>query len=116
MGQQLNVHDYLGMAEILVGFAVLLVSLGRWGGKLETRRPPAVTPAHTLPEGSNGHASLGELERSLQALRDEFREDRREYLTRSEAAAKFDAVWGEIKNLRAMDSAAARRIDGLMGS
>lgn len=117
--------NWLTVVNIAIGVAVLLVSLGRWGGKLESRRngrnPMSTSPSDAA--GTNGTPSLGELSRRVADLELEFREDRRNYLPREEANARWESnqrehedLWGAVKDLRVIDSAAARRIDGLMGS
>lgn len=102
------------VANVALAIVVLAVTVGRSFGKLETRQQRRTRELQ--PEESNGSPSVGELERRLKELRDEFHEDRREYLPRKEAELRFGGVWGAIKELRSADSFQNTRIDRLKDS
>lgn len=114
----------LSIGQFVISLLVLAVAIGRWGGKLEGRREVHHLDSVTKPvvdEPANGRPSVGELSRRLQQLEDEFKEDRRNYLPRSEADERYKALqreredlWGAVKDLRTMDAAQQRRIDALM--
>lgn len=113
--------NVLTVVQIIVSVAVLLVALGRWGGKIESRRngrnPMSTSPSDAVP-GSNGQPSLGELTRLCR----EMQEDRRTYVRSSEMEAHdkenhrdHEQLWRAIHDLRSLDNAMTRRIDSLMG-
>lgn len=113
-------QNITAIVNIVLAIAVLLVGLGRWGGKLEARRGQS-SPAPGGP-GSNGTPSNGELHRRLVKLED----DRRVYVRRRELEetlrlrdeslrSEREQVWGAIKGLRDADGAITRRVDSLLG-
>lgn len=110
--------NILAFIQLLVGLGVILVGLGFWGGKLEARRagrnPMSTSPSDAVPPAH----PIADLERRLQELID----DRREYVRMGDLNARseqnkseHDQIWREISNLRSVDNATTRRIDGLMG-
>lgn len=116
--------NILTLVQIVLSVAVLLVAIGRWGGKLESRRggrnPMSTSPSEAT--GTNGTPSLGEIVRRLVKLED----DRRVYVRRRELEEALrlrddsqrrerEECWGAIKGLREADSAVTRRVDGLIG-
>lgn len=103
-------------ARFIVELLVLAVAAGYWAGEIKARRrgdPVRPAPTHSEEPGVNGKPSLGELSRRLDAMQQEFRDDRRNYLQRHEAETQFEGLWGAIKDLRTMDTAIGRRVDGL---
>jgi hypothetical protein len=116
------VRDVLTVVQILLSLAVLLVALGRWGGKLEARGAKTPSPNGQQPSGTNGQPSFGELVRRLEKVED----DRRAHVRRRDLEETLrlrddsqrrerDEVWSAIKGLREADTAITRRVDGLMG-
>lgn len=91
-------------ANLLMGIAMILVALGKWGGNIEAR-------SHQQEHGhrTNGSMSLGEVERRLKSLEETVRNDRREYLSLAVANEKFRSLWDEVRSLR-------RRVESILGN
>jgi hypothetical protein len=109
----------MAIGQLALNAIVLFVALGRWGGRMETRRPTSVTKPE--PQ-TNGTPSLGELVR----WRDGFEVERRALVRSADMEDRLrirddanrrehEDIWGAIKDLRSVDSTQQRRIDALMG-
>lgn len=104
----------LADVKVVVELIAIGVGLGYFIAERLARR-------QRLPEGldhhlhtkANGYPTLGELNRRVQAIEDTQKMVRAE--VRADVDGRLDGVWGAIKDLRAIDNAQQRRIDGLLG-
>lgn len=99
------------IASSLAAIAVLLVSAGRWGGKLEARRPISISDRYD--DKGNGHPTFGEVVRRLEQLE---RDVPMTYMRQDVARTLAAESLRDRDTLRALISANQRRLDELQGT